>query len=50
VTKMFLGLVDLGSLDLFIDLVFVVNNELACQDIKPHPLSLIDGIVNNCVN
>jgi len=50
VPEMLLGLVDSGSLDSFIDSEFVTNNKLAYQDIEPHPLSLIDGTVNNCVN
>ena len=50
VPEMFLGLVDSGFSDSFIDLVFVINNKLAYQDIEPCPLSLIDGIVNNCIN
>jgi len=47
---MFIALVDSGFSDSFIDSVFVANNKLAYQDIEPHPLSLIDGTVNNCVN
>ena len=46
----FLGLVDLGSSDLFIDSVFASKNKLVHQGIEPCPLSLIDGTVNNCVN
>jgi len=46
----FLGLVDLGSSDSFIDSVFTLKNKLVHQGIEPRPLSLIDGTVNNCVN
>ena len=47
---MFIALVNLGFSNSFINLIFIANNKLANQDIEPHPLSLIDGTVNNCVN
>jgi len=50
VPGMFLSLVGLGSSDLFIDSVFASKNKLVYQGIKLCSLSLIDGMVNNCVN
>jgi len=50
VSRKFLGLVNSGSFDLFIDSVFVSKNNLVSQSIEPRPLFLIDGIVNNLVN
>jgi len=50
VSGKFLGLVDSGSSDSFIDSAFISKNNLVSQSIKPRPLSLIDGIVNNLVN
>jgi len=50
VSGKFLGLVDLGSSDSFIDSAFVSKNNLVSQSIEPCPLSLIDGTVNNLVN
>ena len=49
VLGVFTDLVDSGSSDLFIDSAFVLNNKLVSQSIKPHPLSLIDSMVNNFV-
>jgi len=46
----FLGLVDSGSSDSFIDSMFTSKNKLVHQGIEPCSLSLIDGTVNNCVN
>jgi len=50
VSGKFLGLVNSGSSDSFIDSMFVSKNNLVSQSIEPCPLSLIDSIVNNLVN
>jgi len=50
VPEKFLGLIDLGFSDLFINSTFVSKNNLVSQSIKPCPLFLIDNTVNSLVN
>jgi len=50
VLGVFKELIDLGSLDCFLDSKFVISNKLRTQEIDPLPLTLIDGTMNCYVN
>jgi len=44
------GLVDSGSSDCFLDADFIARNKISYREVRPLPLTLIDGTVNRYVS